>query len=142
MTYLRREEILVAVSVGFSAELRSDWCTIIQSGRILVRKKRRMRCADDQIRVALVLLFGDDNTQLLSWGSIRIPKEGEKVSSLDTYRQMSTENLWRRYRDEDRNYDSDGKLILGRTLFISVVNTLDRAEGKKTCVDYMLSGLL
>lgn len=69
---------------GVFAASRLDWCTLLQSGRILVREKGRKRCAD----VAIGFLFRDDNTHLLSWGSIRIPKDGELVSFPGMYRRI------------------------------------------------------
>lgn len=68
----------------------------------------------------------DDNVQLLFWGSIIIPLGRRTVLFMGVYRQLSTEQLWGRNREE-RWYQTDSDVqMLGRTLFITIVNTLTR----------------
>lgn len=64
---------------------------IMAAGSLLVPRWSRAKCEDGKISNLLSFLFLSEHFQLLSWGSIRVRRDGEWVTFLGAVRKMSTE---------------------------------------------------
>lgn len=106
-----------------------DLSILLVAGSLAVGKQSRARCPNSDIKNELRFLFREDNCQLLEWGSISIPKDGQMVPFPGMYQKISSEHLWRRYSAEHRHCDGEGETVGSHhTRFITVVDTLTRPE--------------
>lgn len=108
-----------------------DWSTLLLSGSVAVWPQTRTRCADSDIHTCLWFVFREENTQLLSWGSIRVPLNGDFVIFPGILRRTSSEQLWRRYKAQCRSGSGSGDRLLGRTVFTKIFHTFIRSERKR-----------
>lgn len=72
---------------------KRDWYYLLGTGSLQVMKWSREKCEDCKISSALSFVFSNERFKLLSWGSIRIGRDGEWALVLGLLSKMSTENL-------------------------------------------------
>ena len=110
--------------------------------RIEKNKTTKKRCEDDRIQEVVNFIFRDDNIQMLSWGTKPLFVDGEWVSFPSILRRMEAFPMWHKYSKEII-LNGNGKKPICTILFMESVRMLTSGiEGRKSCVDYHLGGLI
>lgn len=103
------------------------------------RKHSGQKGDESGFRHVLRFIFQQDVPQLLAWGNISLKCEGKWEVFPGAIRKMSTEHMWRAYRDREIHGTDQDTDIYGRSVFLRIVRMLTRGEQKRrSSVEYLL----